>query len=110
METAKLLLDAGADITGPGRLLSEMWAASKGGNFGVVELLIERGADDAEFGETLVELLRRLSEPPPQLKYNSKLELKSLMALIDMTFPNDDHDDNNANDDHNSNAKANEDI
>ncbi|KFY21533.1 hypothetical protein V493_07326 [Pseudogymnoascus sp. VKM F-4281 (FW-2241)] len=56
VETAKLLIDAGADIAGPGRLLSEMWAASIKHNAGVVELLIERGANNVEFEETLLEV------------------------------------------------------
>ncbi|KFY81883.1 hypothetical protein V500_11000 [Pseudogymnoascus sp. VKM F-4518 (FW-2643)] len=95
VETAKLLLNAGADITGPGRLLSEIWTASIVGNAGVVELLIERGANDAEFGETLVEVLRRLSEPSPQLKYDD-----------------DDNDNGDAvnNDDNGNTTEANEDI
>ncbi|KFZ03150.1 hypothetical protein V502_11189 [Pseudogymnoascus sp. VKM F-4520 (FW-2644)] len=107
VETAKLLLDAGVDITGPGRLLSEIWTASTVENLGVVELLIERGANDAGFGEALVEVLRRLSEPSPQSKYNSNPELKSLMDLIDKTFLNNDDNGNGVNDDDNGNGKAN---
>lgn len=79
MEIAKLLLDAGADITGPGRLLSEILTASMKPNHGVVELLIECGAKNAEFEETSVEVLRRLilideSEIVPDPEYVTKLD------------------------------------
>jgi ankyrin repeat protein len=108
-ETAKLLLDAGADITGPGCLLSEMWIASTQCNAVVVELLIERGANNTEFGETMVEVLRRLQLLKSYL-YDSDTDLYSLAGSLDTTSPNDNDNGNDVNDDDNGNAKANEDV
>lgn len=108
-ETAKLLLDAGADITGPGCLLSEMWIASTQCNAVVVELLIERGANNTEFGETIVEVLRRLQLLKSYL-YDSDTDLHSLAGSLDTASPNDNDNGNDVNDDDNSNAKANEDV
>ncbi|KAL5348546.1 hypothetical protein ACLOAV_005962 [Pseudogymnoascus australis] len=70
VKTAKLLLDAGADITGPGRLLSEIQVASIAGNAGVVELLIERGADNTELREILGQVLEVLYKQTPRSKYD----------------------------------------
>lgn len=109
VEIAKLLLDAGADITGPGRFFSEIRRASMVGNAGVVELFIERGANNAEFGETIVEVLRqlRLSKPYPRLKYDPDPDLYSLAGSLDSTFPDYDDNDSDVNADDNGNAKAN---
>jgi ankyrin repeat protein len=114
IKIAKLLLDAGADITGPGRFFSEIRSASMVRNAGVVELLIERGANNVEFRETIVEVLRqlRLSKPSPRLPYDSDSDpdLYSLAGSLDATSLDHDDNGNGVNDDDNGNAKANKDV
>lgn len=115
--TAKLLLDAGADITGPGRLLSQLQAASITGNTEVVALLIERGADNTELREILGQVLEGLykQEQAPWLKYDSDPDLYSPAGSSDIISPSRDDNDNDndyegsdVNSGGNGNNRANE--
>ncbi|KFY63222.1 hypothetical protein V496_04071 [Pseudogymnoascus sp. VKM F-4515 (FW-2607)] len=109
VETAKLLLDAGADITGPGRLLSELQAASIAGNAGVVELLMERGAGNTELREISGQVLQDLYKEA-RLVYGPDPNLFAPAAPIDIISPSrddDDDDDDDFNENEGSDVNSN---